>query len=54
VLDLNNPAFLESWFALEREEALAVLATLRKIHQMAWPALYHDRGLRWPVESGTS
>ena len=47
LLDLNNPAFLESWFALEREEGLAVLATLRKIHQMDWQQLYRDRGLRW-------
>jgi hypothetical protein len=47
VLDLNNPAFQEAWFALEREEALAVLATLRKIGQMDWQQLYSDRGLRW-------
>ena len=47
VLDLNNPAFQEAWLALEREEALAVLATLRKIHQMEWQQLYSDRGLRW-------
>jgi hypothetical protein len=46
-LDLNNPAFQGAWFALEREEALAVLATLRKIHQMDWQHLYGDRGLRW-------
>ena len=47
LLDLNNPAFQESWFALERGEALAVLATLTKIHQMEWQQLYSDRGLRW-------
>jgi hypothetical protein len=47
LLDLNSPAFQESWFALEREEVLAVLATLRKIHQMDWQQLYSDKGLRW-------
>ena len=46
-LDLNNPACQEAWFALEREESLAVLATLRKIHQMEWQQFYGDRGLRW-------
>jgi hypothetical protein len=47
LLDLNNPVFQETWFALERAEALAVLATLRKIRQMDWNQLYRDRGLRW-------
>ncbi len=47
VLDLNNPVFQQDWFALEREEALAVLATMRKIRQMDWEQLYRDRGLRW-------
>jgi hypothetical protein len=47
LLDLNNPVFQETWFALERAEALAVLATLRRIRQMDWNQLYRDRGLRW-------
>jgi hypothetical protein len=46
-LDLNNPVFQQDWFALERQEALAVLATLRKIRQMEWELLYRDKGLRW-------
>jgi hypothetical protein len=46
-LDLNNPEFQQNWFALEHEEALAVLATLRKIHRMEWNQLYSDRRLRW-------
>ncbi len=46
-LDLNNPVFQDGWLALEREEALAVLATLRKIRQLEWEPLYRDRGLRW-------
>jgi hypothetical protein len=47
LVDLNNPVFQEVWFALGREEAFAVLATLRKIHQLEWDQLYRDRGLRW-------
>lgn len=47
LLDLNNPVFQETWFALERVEALAVLATLRRLRQMDWNQLYRDRGLRW-------
>jgi hypothetical protein len=46
-LDLNNPVFQETWFAMERAEALAVLAALRKISRMDWNQLYRDRGLRW-------
>jgi len=45
--DLNNPGFQEKWFALEREDALAVLTTLRKMRQLDWDQLYRDKGLRW-------
>jgi hypothetical protein len=45
VLDPNNPEFQKDWFALEREEQLAVLATLGNIQQMEWDPLYRDRGL---------
>ena len=47
VLDLNNPAFLNDWFQLEKAEAMAVLDTLRKIRGMEWDLVYRDRGLRW-------
>ena len=47
LLDLNNPAFQEAWFTLGREEALAVVATLRKIRELEWDQLYRDPGLRW-------
>jgi hypothetical protein len=46
-LDLNNPTFQKDLLGLQREEALAVLASLRRISAMEWPALYQDRGLRW-------
>jgi hypothetical protein len=47
LLDLNHAAFQKDWFALERQEAFAVLATLTKLSQMNWDDLYRDRGLRW-------
>ncbi len=47
LLDLNNPFFQGNWFSLERTEALAVLATLRKLGQLEWEQLYRDKGLRW-------
>ena len=47
LLDLNNPVFQQTWFSLDRQEALAVLATMRKLSRMEWDALYRDKGLRW-------
>jgi hypothetical protein len=47
LLDLNNPVFQETWFALDRQEALAVLATMRKLNRVEWKSLYRDKGLRW-------
>ncbi len=47
LLDLNNPVFEHDWFALDREEARAVLATLRKISQIHWAQLCRDQGLHW-------
>jgi hypothetical protein len=48
-LDLNNPEFQAGWFALEKAEALAVLATLKKLRQLSWEQLYRDKGLRWEL-----
>ncbi|MBZ5591593.1 MAG: hypothetical protein LAP39_05115 [Acidobacteriia bacterium] len=47
LLDLNNPVFQEGWFALEREDALAVLSASRKLRPLDWDQLYRDSGLRW-------
>src|ERR1700730_17146865 len=47
LLDLNNPVFQETWFSLNRQEALAVLTTMRKLSRIEWEALYRDKGLRW-------
>ena len=47
LLDLNNAEFQKDWFSLEKQEALAVLATLTRLSEMTWEHLYRDRGLRW-------
>lgn len=49
VLDLNSPKFQEHWFALERQDALAVYSTLQKIRGLDWNQLYRDKGLRWEL-----
>jgi hypothetical protein len=54
VLDLNSPVFQQDWFALEREEALSVLATLRKIRLLDWEQLYRDKGLHWEAINSRS
>ena len=36
ILDLNNPDFQETFFALEKAQRVAALDTLRKIRQMTW------------------
>jgi hypothetical protein len=45
--DLNQRQFQEDLLALEKEELLAFFKTLRKLRQLSWQQLYHDRGLRW-------
>jgi hypothetical protein len=54
LLDLNNPVFQREWFALEREEAMSVLATLRKLRQLDWDQLYRDKGLHWEAINSRS
>jgi hypothetical protein len=54
LLDLNNPEFQQEWFALEREEAMSVLATLRKIHVLDLEQLYRDKGLHWEAINSRS
>ncbi len=46
-LDLNSPAFLRSWFALEKDEKLRVLNALEKLNQLTWSQVYRDAGLKW-------
>ncbi|NJK45614.1 MAG: hypothetical protein HC933_16290 [Pleurocapsa sp. SU_196_0] len=46
-LDLNRPRFQQDWFDLEKNEATALLKTLRKIVQLDWTDIYRDAGLNW-------
>lgn len=49
LLDLNNPIFQEDLFALEKEEAVRIFGTLRKIKKLSWTDVYKDKGLRWEL-----
>jgi hypothetical protein len=46
-LDLNNPEFQRSLFALERSAIADAVVTLRMIASVSWNQVYQDRGLRW-------
>ena len=45
-LDLNNPHFQQSLFALEKQAQFECLRTLKKISGMTWVMVYQDKGLR--------
>ena len=46
-IDLNNPEFQRDLFAFEKNEQLALMKTVKKIHQLTWSQLYADHGLKW-------
>ena len=46
-LDLNNPEFLNVFFALQADELKQVVASLRRLHELDWNSLYRHTGLRW-------
>lgn len=46
-LDLNNADFQKEWFSLQKNEFAASKNTMRKISEMDWNQIYHDRGLKW-------
>lgn len=48
-IDLNNPEFQKDLFALEKNDQLALIRTLRKISNITWDELYRDQGLKWEV-----
>ena len=48
-IDLNNPVFQHDLFDLEKSEQTALIKTLKKIHQLTWPALYSNHGLKREV-----
>lgn len=46
LLDLNNPEFKANLLTLEKQEAWAVLKTLRLLQGMNWDQLLRSKGLR--------
>lgn len=46
-LDLNNPAFQDGLFCLQKSERHAAIDTLKKIRQLTWSQVYRDQGLKW-------
>ena len=47
-VDLNNPEFLRSWYALEDKNEIArVLNVVEKVTQLTWNQVYRDPGLKW-------
>ncbi len=48
-LDLNNPEFQANLLALQKQEAWAVLKTLRLLQAMDWQQLVLSKGLRWEL-----
>lgn len=48
-LDLHNPVFQRQLFALEKNQQVKLLATLRKLAGPHWPQSYRDAGLKWEL-----
>lgn len=46
-LDLNNLQFQDDFFTLETAEMKQVVASLRRLRQMDWEAVYSHSGLNW-------
>jgi hypothetical protein len=46
-LDLNNPEFQDQLFHLEPTELKQVVASLRRLRELNWNALYRHTGFRW-------
>ena len=47
LLDLNNPRFLESLFALEKSDKIQLIKQLEKISKLTWAEVQRDAGLKW-------
>ena len=48
-LDLNNPVFQEQLLELNKQEAWAVLKTLRLLQKMSWEQIQVSKGLHWEL-----
>ncbi len=47
LLDLNNPRFLESLFALEKNDKIQLIKQMEKISKLTWADVQRDPGLKW-------
>ena len=48
-LDLNNPEFQAQRLELNKQEAWAVLKTLRLLRKMSWEQIQVSKGLHWEL-----
>ena len=48
-LDLNNPEFQAQLLELNKQEAWAVLKTLRLLQRMSWEQIQVSKGLHWEL-----
>ena len=48
-LDLNNPEFQAQLLELNKQEAWAVLKTLRLLQKMSWEQIQVSKGLHWEL-----
>ena len=48
-LDLNNPVFQAQLLELNKQEAWAVLKTLRLLQKMSWEQIQVSKGLHWEL-----
>jgi hypothetical protein len=46
-LDLNSPEFQDVLFGLESNELKQVIASLRRLRNLEWSALYRHTGFHW-------
>ena len=46
-LDLNNPEFQAVLFRLEATELKQVIASVRRLRELAWSAFYRHKGFHW-------
>lgn len=47
LLDINYPNFLESLFALEKNDKIQLFKQLEKISKLTWTDVHRDPGLKW-------
>ena len=48
-LDLNQPSFQASLFALEKPDLLSVIGACKKLRKLTWEQLYQHNGFNWEL-----